>query len=89
MTSARVYIKRPRSLACFRTESMMEQDHQLPEATINTAMDDDIWDTQFLEAISAAMDAMEEEENMWNAPLEELPRCAYTKERKKTRYSIF
>ena len=63
--------------------------------------DDDIWDTQFLEAISAAMDAMEEEEeeNMWDAPLpslealeaamEELPRCAYTKERKKTRYSIF
>ena len=55
--------------------------------------DDDTWDTQFLEAISAAMDAMEEEENMWNAPLpslealeaamEELPRCAYTKERKK------
>ena len=61
--------------------------------------DDDTWDTQFLEAISAAMDAMEEEENMWNAPLpslealeaamEELPRCAYTKERKKNRYSIF
>ena len=25
-------------------------------------MDDDIWNTQFLEAISAAMDAMEEEE---------------------------
>ena len=82
----------------------MEQDHPLPEATTNTAttntaMDDDTWDTQFLEAISAAMDAMEEEEeNMWNAPLpslealeaamEELPRCAYTKE-KKTRYSIF
>ena len=78
----------------------MEQDHQqLPEAT-NTAMDDDIWDTQFLEAISAAMNAMEEEEeeNMWDAPLpslealeaamEELPRCAYSKER-KTRYSIF
>ena len=54
--------------------------------------DDDTWDTQFLEAISAAMDAMEEEENMWDAPLpslealeaamEELPRCAYTKEKK-------
>ena len=80
----------------------MEQDHQLPEATTNTATTntamDDTWDTQFLEAISAAMDAMEEEENMWDAPLpslealeaamEEVPRCAYTKE-KKTRYSIF
>ena len=73
----------------------MEQDHQLPEATTNTATtntamdDDDTWDTQFLEAISAAMNAMEEEENMWDAPLpslealeaamEEMPRCAYTK----------
>ena len=69
---------------------MMEQDHQqLPETT-NTV--EDLWDTQFLEAISAAMDAVEEEENMWDAPLPslealeaamEFPRCAITK-RKKT-----
>ena len=60
----------------------MEQDQQqLLEAT-NTTMDtaekdsmwspaltsDDIWDTQFLEAINAAMDAVEEQEGMRNQP---------------------
>ena len=56
---------------------------------------EDIWGTQFLEAISAGMDAVEEEENMWDAPLpplealeaaiEEVPKCAYTK---RKRYNL-
>ena len=27
-----------------------------------------VWDTQFLEAVSAAMDAVEEQKSMWNQP---------------------
>ena len=80
----------------------MGQD-QHPEAT-NTAMDtfgeshEDIRDTQFLKAIHTAMDAVEEEKNMWDDPLpsleileaamEEVPRCAYTKRKNPLLYIV-